>query len=283
MIEVIKKSLEKLLRTKSSVGNIEHEMDGGAAHVFKVEGLPMPICSIKYQGVTAFSADKLTEAAKELLVSEYSRMSNRLVIRETMIPLYQQNGYLKVRQLQIAATADTNSKCKNGAALLVSFNEGIPYKWNGITWAGNQVLSGEKLEHNFPLKIGGIADGLKIAKGETLVFLDYRAKGFFAVRINTAPSFDESAQTVSYAISITEGVQYNFGQLLLKGFDEEIGKKFLERWETLRGKPYEAESLNVFMKRMIGETKLQISASKTFTLSSEPDHQDHLVNIRLEF
>ena len=105
--------------------------EGAAAHLFKVAGTPMPICSIQYQGVTAFSGDKLTTAAKELLTTDYSRLTNRLVVRETIISLYRQNGFLKIQPLPINAKPEKNSptKCQNGATLILNFNEGIAYKW----------------------------------------------------------------------------------------------------------------------------------------------------------
>ncbi len=286
MIEVIRKSLEKLLRTKSSTSNIEYEMAGlGTVHVFKVAGMPMPICSIDYQGVTAFSYAHLTNAAKELLSSEYSRMINSLVLRDTTIPLYRQRGYLKIKLLPVKASPEKNppAKCKDGVALLVTFNEGIPYQWKGITWSGNQMLSNDKLNRLFTLKTDEIADGLKIDKGMTLTLINYTDRGYLDVRVKPVPTFDEATQSVTFSISITEGGQYSFGQLAVKGVPNDVIKSFLERWETLRGKTYDAASLQAFINQTSRENSAQIKLTQTPSIKTSPDPGSHTVDLLLEF
>ena len=286
MIDAIRKSLEKLLRTKSATGNIEHEMANlGDLHVFKIVGVPMPICSIEYAGLGAFSSAQLTTAAKELLSSDYSRLMNGLVLRDAFIPLYRQNGYLKFRLLPVKATLEkaATEKCKNGAALLISLNEGTIYQWQGITWAGNQILTSEKLARSFTLKTGEIADGLKIDRGFALASHSYQDKGYFAAEVKPVPTFDESAKTVSFAVTIIEGEQYSFGQLAVKGLNESVTKNFLERWQTLHGKPFDAITMQSFVKKTISENTMQIKLSLTPSPTLTPNHESRSVDLLLEF
>ena len=286
MIEVIRKSLEKLLRTKSSAGNIEHEMAGlGLAHVFKVAGTLMPVCSMQFDGITVFSSAHLTEVSKEVLSSDYSRLINGLVFRDTIYPLYRQKGYLRIKLLPLKASPEKTptAKCKDGAALAINFNEGIPYQWKGITWSGNQLLSNDKLNRLFPLKIDEIADGLKIDKGMFLTLQNYTERGYLDVQVKPVPTFDEAAKSVAFSISITEGGQYSFGQLAVKGVPDNVIKSFLERWESLRGKVYDAAALQSFINQTSRENSSQIKLTQTPSVKTSPDPGSHTVDLLLEF
>ena len=211
--------------------------------------------------------------------------TNALIVRDAFVPLYRQNGYLKFRLLPVKATPEkaATEKCKNGAALLISLNEGIIYQWQGITWAGNQILTSEKLARSFTLKTGEIADGLKIDKGMYLTQQNYHDKGYFAAEVKPVPTFDESAKTVSFAVTIIEGEQYSFGQLSVKGLNENVTKNFLERWQTLRGKPFDAITMQAFVKRTISENTMQIKLSLNPTPSLTPNHERRSVDLLLEF
>ncbi len=284
MIESIRKSLEKLVRTKSSGGNIEHEMGGANSfHVFRVTELPLPICSIQYSGNTIFNPAQLTGAAKELLTSDYSRMTNRIVVRETIIPMYLEAGFLKIKTLSLKAQPENSDKCKNGATLLLGFNEGVSYKWNGVTWSGNQALANERLDKLFTLKLNDIADGLKINKGINLTSMNYQERGYFDAQINPVPTYDEAAPSVSYTITITEGERYNFGELAIKGLSESVTQSFIKRWESLKGKPYDAATLQSFITQSVRENGAEIKLTQSATTRPTPNQATHIVDIVLEF
>jgi outer membrane protein assembly factor BamA len=286
MIDVIRKSLEKLVRTKSSTGVIEHEMGGnGSAHVFKVSETTMPICSIEYQGNTIFNPAQLTGAAKELLNSDYSRITNRLIVRETIMPMYLEAGFLKIKTLALKATPElsSNPKCKNGATLILSFNEGVSYKWNGVNWSGNQVLSKDKLDKLFQLKMNETADGLKINKGLNLTNMNYQERGYFDAEIKPVPTFDEAVPSVSYAVTISEGEQYKFGELAVKGLSESVTKNFQQRWEALRGKPYDAQVMQGFVAQASRENSAEIKLTQRASIHPNPVKASRTVDLVIEF
>ncbi len=286
MIDVIRKSLDKLLLTKTAGYKVAYEMEAGRAHVFKAKGeAPLLVCSIQYQGVTAFDPTTLTTASKDLIGSEYSRLINRIIVRETIVPMYRQNGYLRIKMLPLNAKPDPNNrpKCVNGATLVLGLDEGIIYKWKGITWSGNQLLSTEKLNRLFPLKLNEVADGLKIDKGMFLTSQNYTDRGYLDAEVKPVPIFDEATQTVTFSISIIEGGQYSFGQLAVTGVPENVIKNFQERWGTLQGKPYDAYALQAFITQTSRENTSQIKLTQSASIKPTPNRETHLVDLRLEF
>ena len=278
MVETIRQSLTKLLRENNIAGRVETEMAGlGAAHMFKLEEVKLPICAINFDGVAAFDESHLRGVVQELFQVEYSRSINNLIVRDTVIPLYRQKGYLKVRlkQLQGAFNKEGDAKCKDKVSVLIPLEEGASYKWNEPVWSGNELLTTEMLNRRILLKAGEVADGVKIDKGIAQVSLEYQERGYFGLRLNPQPQFDETARTVTFRFTITEGQRYKIGSLTLTGANAARGQKLKEQWATIEGQPFERSLLRTLLE------KSSVSG-RNVSLSNIAEHEKLLVNVTVE-
>ncbi len=278
MVETIRKSLEKLLRENNLAGRVETEMAGlGSAHLFKLEDVKLPICAINFDGVAAFKESHLRGVVQELFQVDYSSSINRLIARDTLIPLYRQKGYLKVRLKQVQGTfnKEGEAKCKDKVTVRLTLEEGVAYKWNEPVWSGNEVVTTEILQRQFLLKPGDVADGLKIDKGILQVTIEYQERGYFGLHLTPQPQFDETARTVTFRFAITEGQQYKIGSLTVTGANATRGQQLKEQWATIEGKPWEVSLL----RRLLEKAAV---TGRNVSLSPAAEHEKRLVNVTVE-
>ncbi len=276
MVEVIRKALERLLREHKLAGRIEHEMASyGSAHMFKVEDAKLPICAVTFDGATVFEASFLRGALQELFAYEYSRSINTLIARDRLMPLYRQKGYLKIRLKPAQGTISKEGECKEKVTVLLALEEGVSYQWNEPVWSGNQVIAKEVLQRRIPLKPGEVADGLKLDKGIQQIAMEYGEQGYFGLKLDPQPQFDDNARTVTYSFSIEEGPRYNLGTLTITGPSATQGQKLKEQWASIEGKPYEEK----LVRQTLEKSGL---AGRKLDLSTAADHEQHIVNLTLE-
>ncbi len=278
MVETIRRALEKLLRDHKVSGAVEAEMANmGAVHVCKAVDVKLPVCELGFSGVTSIAEKELQEAMKEIFGAEYSRIVSSLIARETIIPMFLQKGYLKVRlrsaQAQISKAA---GKCQNQVAVLLPLEEGLSYQWNAPNWTGNQLLTAAILNHRFALKPGDVADGMKIRKGISDAIGEYEKRGYLGVQLKPSTDFDETARTVTYSFTLAEGPQYQVGELTVKGFDAAETRRLKDYWQPLMGKPYELSILEGILKKISADPR-------KVTNHLESDHQARTANLTLEF
>lgn len=278
MVETIRRALEKLLRERKVSGTVEAELANmGAVRVFKAVDVKLLVCELNFSGVTSIEEKHLREAAKEILGAEYSRIISGLIARETVVPLYLQKGYLKVRlRMAQAQISSATGKCQNQVAVLVPVEEGLSYQWNAPTWTGNQVLTAAILNHQFALNPGDVADGMKIRKGIAEASGEYLKRGYLGIQLKPSADFDETARTVTYRFTLEEGPQYQVGELTLKGFDAAESQKLKEYWQPLMGKPYDASILERIRKKMDANPR-------KVTTHLNPNHQTRMADLMLEF
>jgi outer membrane protein assembly factor BamA len=73
------------------------------------------------------------------------------------------------------------------------------------------------------------------------------------VTLLPAPHFDEGANTVSYAVRITEGPQYHMGKLVLTGLSTEGEKRIRAAWKIPTGAVFSRAVYDEFISSGIRE------------------------------
>lgn len=281
MVTTVQRALEKMLQEKNIKGRIENEMIGlASAYIFRVADLPMPVCAATFLGAQAFNEAQLNGAVKEMFNADFSRQIDRIIVRDRIIPMYREHGYLKIRVPAVDGHPAESGKCDKGSSqVTVKLEEGIAYKWKGASFSGNQVFATEKLMRVFTLKPNEIADGIKIDKAFMSAYQLYAEAGYFKAEIPAQPIFDDGAQTVSYNIAIAEGPHFNFGQLAIKGLTQELSNELLIKWKDFVGKPYEARTFSQFVTEAQRKTNFRLPPTANTSLQ-----EDSLsVNFVLEF
>jgi outer membrane protein assembly factor BamA len=80
----------------------------------------------------------------------------------------------------------------------------------------------------------------------------YGRQGYLDSQVRPTPEFDDSAQKVTYRITVTEGPQYRMGSLLFQGLTERDAKALRNAWRLPRGEVFDQGYLQDFFKQDVG-------------------------------
>jgi outer membrane protein assembly factor BamA len=258
-IEKIIKSLQRFLHENKIEATVTHMASqdklgsSSQEHVFSVNGIPMPICSIHFPGFSNVAETKLLERAQALRGSEYSSKFVSLFAERNLIPIYRELGQLKATFAPPAAKPEETATCKNGVEVTIPVDEGAIYNFEKAEWMGNKSLTPEELGSVLGVSSGTLANGLKLDKAPELIRKAYGRRGFLTVSLKSTPEFNDEARTVRYKFQINEGPQFRMGSLTTKGFTESEVKQFNQKWELKTGAVFDEGYSEDFSNKHMGE------------------------------
>src|ERR1044071_78811 len=205
--EAIKKALQNLLTERKLPGQVEYSL-AEHAHLFRVEGAPMKICTLHFTGAQSVSEQKLIQAARTTMDPEYSRQSSKTFPQYGLYPIYRELGHLRASFGAPVAKPEKSAGCE-GVDLTIPVDEGAKYSWAKAEWSGNQVLSAKQLDDALGMKPGEVANGKKFDKGLSEVKDGYANYGHIGVHFDPTPEFDDATTKVTFKIAVDEGPQYH--------------------------------------------------------------------------
>ncbi|HTT33422.1 MAG TPA: POTRA domain-containing protein [Methylomirabilota bacterium] len=245
-------SLEHLvIASPSGEGNVQQ---------FHVEGAGLQIASLEF-GDSSLSASKFVQQhLPEIIGKPYSKMTIDTFLTEAIRPVYLQQGYLhaKLGPPEIRLTGKPAQKLPQQIPVYVPITPGAIYHWKEARWTGNVILSEFTLNGLVALKPGDIANGMQIEAGWDRIREEFGRHGYLDAKLDPVASFDETAHTISYAVTIQEGIQYRFGKMILTGLSPAGERKLHAAWPIASG--------DVFDKTKYEEvlTKLQLHQAQIF-------------------
>jgi outer membrane protein assembly factor BamA len=245
-VDRVIKALQRFLHEHKIEATVTHMTSQDAAdnpvqeHVFTVNGVPMPICTVNFPGAKNIGEAKLRESSKELRNSEYSRKFVSLFAENNLIPLYREVGQLKAAFAPPLAKPEATATCKSGVEITIPVDEGYIYKWNKAEWTGNAGLTSQELNPLLGMQAGQPANGVKLDQASRQIQKAYGRKGFLLVKMKSTPEFDDQAQSVVYKIDVVEGPQFRMGRFSTRGFSETESGKIQEKWGLKTGEVFDA-------------------------------------------
>lgn len=254
-VDRVIKSLQRFLHENKIEATVTHMTSQDSAenlvqeHVFTVNGVPMPICTVNFPGASNIDEARLRESSKELRDSEYSRKFVSLFAQNNLIPLYRELGQLKAAFSPPQAKPEATATCKSGVEITIPVDEGAIYKWNKAEWTGNAAFSAQELDPLLGMQAGQPANGVKLDKASRDIQKAYGRKGFLSVKVRSVPEFDEQAQSVVYKMSVVEGSQFRMGRFTTRGFSETETSKLQEKWGLKTGAVFDAGYADEFSKK----------------------------------
>jgi len=286
--EAIKKALQNLLAERKLPGQVEYNPTEHE-HLFRVEGVPMKICTLHFPGAQSVPEEKLIEAARSAVDPEYSRQAAKTFPKYSLYPIYRELGHLRATFGAPVAKPETKAGCE-GVDLTIPVNEGVRYSWARAEWSGNQVLSAKELDDALGMKAGEVANGKKFDTGLKAVQKAYGKSGHIQTLMKPTPEFDDAATNVTFKIAVNEGPQYRMGTVEFKGFSAEDAAILGKKWALKSGEIYDQTYVGQFLKTDAGETIWRITKDRqtrgkpTLNLSTQevPNRETLTVNLVLE-
>lgn len=293
-VEQAAEAVKELIASHGLQVTLEHQVTGnptgdGTVQLFKVEGPALRIEKLEF-GDTSLLASKAVQLhLAEIVGKPYSRMAIDLFLTEAIRPVYLRKGRLhpKLGPPEIRLTGNPNQKLPEQIPVFVPSDPGPVYHWKEAHWAGNVTVSEFTLNGNLGLKPGDVADGMQIEAGWDRVREEFGHHGYLDAKVDPVPSFDESAQTVSYSVTIHEGPQYRFGKMVLTGLSPAAEKKLLAAWPIPQGEIFDKTKyeevltkLQLHQEQIFGELPLHY---ETVGHWLQPDASSGTVDVLLDF
>lgn len=273
---------------------IEHQVVAnpngeGNIQEFHIDGGALKISSMEFSDASLNSSKMVQQELAELKGKPYSRMAIDLFIAEQVRPIYQKQGYLRAKlgPPEIRLTGNPNQRLPEEIPVFVPVAPGAIYKWKGVEWSGNSLLSSSTLTGDLGLKDGDVADGMALEAGLDRVREDYGHVGHLDAKIDPLPSYDDQTHTLSYKVLVEEGQAYKFDALTITGLSPTAEKRLRDAWAIPQGELFDKTIFEEFL------TKLEAKRADIFHNLPvhyenvghwiQPDEANHTVNVLLDF
>lgn len=268
-VDAIKKALQNLLAERKLPGEVEYNLTEHE-HLFRVEGVPMRICSLHFPGAQNVPEEKLIQTTRSSMDRDYSRQSANTFPKFGLYPIYRELGHLRATFGAPVAKPASNADCE-GVDLSIPVNEGAKYSWARAEWSGNRVLSAKELDDALGMKPAEVANGKKFDKGLADIQRAYGKHGHIQVHMNPTPEFDDAGPNVTFKIAVDEGPQYRMGTVQFKGFSPVDAALLAEKWTLKSGEVYDQSYSGRFFRVDADEILSRIAKDRQAQGKPKPD------------
>jgi outer membrane protein assembly factor BamA len=267
--DAIKQALQNLLAERKLPGQVEYNLTENE-HLFRVEGVPMRICTLHFPGAQSVPEQKLIEAARGLMDPVYSRQTAKTFPKYGLYPIYRELGHLRATFGVPVAKPETSESCE-GVDLTIPVTEGAVYSLAKAEWSGNQVLSIKELDDVLGMKPGDVANGKKFDMGLSEIRKAYGKHGHIQALTNATPEFDDATSKVTFKVAVNEGPQYRMGTVEFKGFTPVDAALLAEKWSLKSGEVYDQSYGNRFFRVDANEIVSRIAKARQEQGKKFPD------------
>jgi outer membrane protein insertion porin family len=294
MIDQMTSTMENLLASKYIKGSVTHQLIGvpvgdGMEMQFRVEGVPLRVQSLKIDDPVAADSERLKDRIPDIKGQPYSLFAVELFEYEQIRPLYISRGFLRAQigPPQTHLVPDMNDPKVSAVDISIPVHQGAAYTWKGVSWQGNMAQLSSTLDSMVKLKLGDMADGIKIENIWQDITFEYMKRGYLDLKLNAIPQLDDSAHQVSYRVSFTEGPQYRMGDMIVTGLSLDAEKRLRQAWQIAPGQIFDNNYYETHMKLFAKPSRdifgdLPVHYNE-FGHLLRPDTNRHVVDVLLDF
>jgi outer membrane protein insertion porin family len=287
-------AVKELLSSRGLQAAVEHAVipnpaADGSVQEFRIEGASVQIATLEFSDPSLLESKAVQQHLSEIRGKAYSRMAIDLFLTEAIRPVYLRQGYLRVKlgPPEVRLTGNPNQKFPSKIPVYVPVVPGAVFRWKEVHWTGNTLLSEFTLSNLLGMKSGDIANGMQMEDGWDRIREQYGHNGYLEAKLDPVATFDEQAHTVSYAVRIQEGIQYNFGKIVLTGLSLAAERKLYAAWPIA--------STNLFDKTKFEELLVKLQSHREQVFGELPVHYEtvghflqtdpdkHSVDVLLDF
>jgi outer membrane protein assembly factor BamA len=287
-------AVSEFLAAHGLQAEVEHQVianpnGDGSIQEFHIEGSSLQISSLEFSDASLNSSKAVQQQLAELKGKPYSRMAIDLFLTEQIRPIYQKQGLLRAKlgPPEIRLTGNPNQKLPEKIPVFVPVTAGPVYKWKGVEWSGNSLLSTITLNGDLGLKAGDVADGMAIESGFDKIREEYAHVGYLEAKIDPVANYDDQARTVSYNVRVEEGGSYKFGALTITGLSPGAEKRLRDAWSIPQGEVFDKTIYEDFLTKL--ETKPEEIFGKLAVHYEnvghwvQPNDGTHTVDVLIDF
>ncbi len=275
VVDQAAEALGQFLVTHGLQAAIEHQaapnpIGDGNVQQFRINAEALRIAGVEFSDPALNSSPAVRQELPELLGKPYSRTSIDMFLTEQVRPTFLQKGFLRAKlgPPEVRLTGNPNKKLPEQIPVYVPINPGAVYRWKGVEWSGNSVLSTITLTNIVGLKSGDVADGMAIEAAWDRVREEYGRRGYMQTKVDPQATYDDAAHTVAYHVRIEEGKTFHLGSVVVTGLSLNAEKHLREAWPIPQGELFDKAKFEEFL------TKLQAHSTEIF--KDLPIHYDEV-------
>jgi outer membrane protein assembly factor BamA len=266
-------SVSAFLAEHGTAASVEHSvvanpLGEGAIQQFAIAADPPRIASVEFSDANLTNNRAVQQHLPEIVGKPYSRVAIDIFLAEAIRPLYLQHGNLrpKVGPPEVRLSGNPNQKLPDKIPVFVPCTPGPVYQWKSVEWKGNSVLSTMTLTNALGMKAGDVADGMKMEGGFDRAKEEYGHLGYLDAKLDAEAKFDDTAHTVAYFVTVSEGQQYHFNAMTITGTSLAAERIIRDAWPQKAG--------DVFDKAIFEQLLTRLEAHRETVFKDLPIHYD---------
>jgi outer membrane protein assembly factor BamA len=266
-------SVSAFLSEHGTTASVEHSvvvnpLGEGSLQQFAIAADPPRIASIEFSDANLTNNRAVQQHLSEIVGKPYSRVAIDIFLAETIRPVYLQQGNLrpKTGPPEVRLSGNPNQKLPDNIPVFIPCTPGPVYQWKSVEWHGNSVLSTMTLTNALAMKPGDVADGMKIEGGLDRAKEEYGHLGYLDAKLNEEAKFDDTAHTVAYSVTVSEGQQYHFNAMTITGTSLAAERIIRDSWPQKTG--------DVFDKAIFEQLLTRLEAHRETVFKDLPIHYD---------
>jgi outer membrane protein assembly factor BamA len=274
-------ALQQMLAEQNVKAHVAMEMrtkdENPVAVVFSTDNVEIKITKVDFNGASNAALFELRPAANPLINSEFHRSAAEAFGQNQLLSVYRKAGYLqaKIGSPQIAVLE--NKEGATTVSLTYPVTEGVPYKFMGIKFTGNQALAEDRLQELVHLKPRDFANGVELDKTFDRVRAEYARSGYMKMTLTPQPQFDDANRNVTFNAVIKEGTLYTMGELAIVGLSKEEEKKVRQDWHLRVGDPFDVS----YLKKFLGAFDPTEHGGRRFVIEQSEGDQPNSIDVTI--
>lgn len=288
--------IENMLDAQKIKGNVTHQLlsaavGDGSVMQFHLDGAPLRVQSVQFGDALAMDSEKLKDRVPDIKGQPYSRFAVEVFDNEHVRPLYAEKGFLRAQigPPQTQLVPDVNDPRETAVALSIPIAPGPVYTLDRLIVEGyrNVELDAASALALGGVKLGEVADGMKIEALWQKIEAYYGQRGYLDMKLTAEPIFDDAAHKVSYRAVILEGAQYRMGEMVITGLSLDAEKRLRQAWQILPGQIFDDGYYELHLKILSKPSRdifgdLPVHYNE-FGHLLRPDKNRHTVDVLLDF
>jgi outer membrane protein assembly factor BamA len=251
ILDEMNSAIEKLLDQKGVHVQVAHAVVQSVAgdsqvQEFRASDVNLNVSGVEFSDALAKDNRAIALRTADLTGKPFSRRAIELFELEQVRPVYLSHGYIHVH-FAPPTVRTSSSASSDQVVVMINIEPGAVYSWGGVSYNGNTVIPTNVLDALVNIRPGNPVDGQQIEAIWTRVEDEYARQGYLDIKISPVPQFDDASKRVSYKVSITEGVQYHMGNLVLSGLSLEGEKRIRGAWKIAPGAVFDKHVFDEFI------------------------------------
>jgi len=205
------------------------------------------ISDIEFAGASPSQIPALQKATAPLLGSEYRQTMLQDFSKNSLRPIYMNQGYLHVQFSKALATPIATTPESAKVKITVPIEEGPVYHLKALNWPGSDILPAAATPKLYLLKPGDVVSQDLLRKSLNNVGATYVARGYMKATIRGTPTFDDAAHTVAYDIEVVPGDAYHLRNLEFKNLSDAQLQQVKQVWKLKPGDVYDPTYAPAFL------------------------------------